>query len=150
MQVPLRCITADAVTVPAALAVIGPTPSIKTTAEELSGNKFEKYGVTSQILNGSASVWKRTLVVRYDSDEKVRVVAHQETQDAIRIALHDFRPKTVVMTPFSYRHPMTVALSMLFQIWTLYSDERNSLEDDGVEAVREIKIVSKDDVSLFH
>ena len=149
MRIPLSVVNADAFSIAADLAVIGPTPSIKDQAERLVGAKFEKYGVDSEMLTASQFIWKRTLAVRYDSDQTIRKPTHIEIHGSLSAAVHNFRPKTLIMVPFSWRHPNTVANTMLFHIWALYSSDNSETGLEGAKAIREIKIVVKDDIELF-
>jgi len=89
------------------------------------------------------------LAVRYDSDPIVRKSTHQEIHGSLSAAVHNFRPATVIMVPFSWRHPQTVAQAMLFHIWAIYAADRSESGLEGAKTIREIKIVSKDDVEVF-
>jgi len=150
MKIPLSLGIGDAISFPADLAIIGPSPALKRRTEGASGAHFEKFGVTSEILKANASVWKHTLALRWDSGKKVRIVSQRENQDALAIAIHEIRPKQVVFVPFSHRDPDIVALNMLFHIWLLYSvDRRWDFGRAGVDGIREIKIVDQADISCF-
>lgn len=149
MHIPLTVVNSDAFSITADLAVIGPTPSIKNPAEVQAGAKFEKYGVDSEMLTAPQFVWKHTLALRYDSDPMVRKSTHQEIHGSLSAAVHNFRPKTVLMVPFSWRHPDTVAQTMLFHLWALYASEGSETGLEGAKAIHEITIVAKDDVAVF-
>lgn len=61
--------------------------------------------------------WKRVIVVKYPYRKKIRSSLYKNLSNIFNYCLGIFRPKKILILPFSWRYPDSVAICTLFSLW---------------------------------
>ena len=159
-RIDVRVIVADGLTREADLAIIGPGRRLRTVVERSSGAVFGPFrqnflGLHPQqlwrtnLLVADNFVWRRVVSLSGRSGRRVRHSFHQEWLEVLLTGLTTFEPKSLVLIPYSHRHPSTVAATMLFHIWLYHSWDWESFWRVARHTPRTIEIVTRTDAAVF-